>query len=353
MTHNKEITYPAVSYWLLSCCFMVFIMVVIGGITRLTGSGLSIVEWKPLMGAIPPLNESAWLDVFTKYQQSPEFKHVNHDMDLSGFKQIFFWEWFHRLWGRLIGMVYFLPFVYFLHQRQIPRKYMFSFIGFFLLGAAQGLMGWYMVKSGLVDNPAVSQYRLAAHLFLAFLIFGLMLRMALRLGLAPHTKRLRYPPLRLHMIICFVSMTLTILWGAFVAGLDAGLIYNTFPLMAGGLWPSEIWHLSPFWINLFENHATVQFMHRLLAVTTAGILLSYVLRSYAFSKPKRSHWAFVSLAMATCAQVSLGIATLLTQVHTHIAVTHQAVAFILLGCLIWTAGEIRSMDIPYKKDVIK
>lgn len=350
MIYDKKATYPAIAWWLISCCFMVFIMVVIGGITRLTGSGLSMVEWKPLIGAIPPLNEAAWLDVFEKYQQSPEFKHVNHDMDLEGFKQIFFWEWFHRLWGRLIGLVYFIPFVYFLCRKQLPMKYLGQFIGFFILGGLQGLMGWYMVKSGLVDNPAVSQYRLAAHLLLAFLIFGVMLRMALRLGLKPHEKHLRYPPLRLHMLVCFAFVTLTIIWGALVAGLDAGLIYNTFPLMGGGLWPSEIWHLSPFWLNFFENHAMVQFTHRLLAVTTAVAILAYVARSSAFEKPKRCHYAFASLAIAVGLQVLLGIATLLSHVHLHVAVTHQAFAFVLLGCLIWTAGEIRSMDYPQKKD---
>jgi heme A synthase len=226
----------AVAWWLFACCAMVFVTMVVGGVTRLTHSGLSIVEWKPLIGALPPLSHADWLELFAKYQQTPEFIKRNHDMTLDGFQFIFWWEWAHRLSGRLIGVVFFVPYVWFLLRGKLRGALAAKVFGFFILGGLQGAMGWYMVKSGLVDDPRVSQYRLAAHLGLAFLLFGLMFWTGLGMlqarqakvgagDTARTTRRLGNGLVALVFIM--------VLSGALVAGIHAGLAYNTFPLMNG------------------------------------------------------------------------------------------------------------------------
>jgi cytochrome c oxidase assembly protein subunit 15 len=230
----------AVAWWLFACCAMVFVTMVVGGVTRLTHSGLSIVEWKPLIGALPPLSHADWLELFAKYQQTPEFIKRNHDMTLDGFQFIFWWEWAHRLSGRLIGVVFFVPYVWFLLRGKLRGALAAKVFGFFILGGLQGAMGWYMVKSGLVDDPRVSQYRLAAHLGLAFLLFGLMFWTGLGMlqarqakvgagDTARTTRRLGNGLVALVFIM--------VLSGALVAGIHAGLAYNTFPLMNGNFVP--------------------------------------------------------------------------------------------------------------------
>ncbi len=319
--------------WLFFCCFTVFVMIVVGAITRLTESGLSIVEWKPLIGALPPMNEVQWHETFDLYKQSPEFQKKNFWMELSDFKNIFFWEWFHRLLGRMIGVFYALPFLFFIVRGWIPKGYKLKLFGIFLLGGAQGFMGWYMVKSGLVDNPSVSHYRLAAHLSLAFLMDVLMLWVGLtfrkmRRGVSPVPDKVL---LWAGLAVLF-AVVLTIFWGAFTAGLDAGLVYNdSFPKMGGRWIPEEVWFHQPVWLNFFENHAGVQFMHRWLAMGTFCIVVSYCV--YAMRRG-RKEFCFAALGAFVLMQLGLGIFTLLSRVSLPIAVAHQAGAVILLSLLI-------------------
>lgn len=317
----------SIAIWLFVCCGMVMAMTVIGAITRLTESGLSITEWNVIMGALPPLNEAAWMVEFDKYKASPEFETKHYWMVLSDFKQIFFWEWFHRLWGRLIGIVFAVPLIFFWVRKKIPQGLKPHLIALLVLGGAQGYMGWYMVQSGLVDRPSVSHYRLAAHLSLALIIYSYMawLGLALWRG-AQEGKRVA----SIHGGIALAAVAITIVWGAFVAGLDAGLIYNTFPMMGHGIIPPEMWAHSPAWINLFENHASVQFSHRVLAMITGGLVLWYAARGF----QRTQHTVYVYLALWLMLQIGLGISTLLSQVWLPVAVFHQLGAVILLTLMI-------------------
>lgn len=304
---------------------MVFAMMIIGAITRLSEAGLSMVEWRPLIGALPPLNDGEWSRVFELYQQSPEYLKKNGWMELSDFKTIFFWEWFHRLWGRLIGIVFVLPLAFFWIRKMIPPGYRLKLLGMLALGGGQGLMGWYMVKSGLIDIPAVSHYRLAAHLGLAFLIIAGLVWIGLSLSLK--TRRFSNRALHLHVWITLVTIATTMLWGAFTAGLDAGLIYNeTFPKMGGQWVPPDFWKYDTLWANIIENHSAVQFTHRWLAVTTVFMVLSLWLHA---SLKGLSFRALHAAALIALIQLGLGIATLLSGVHLHIAVMHQAGAITL------------------------
>jgi cytochrome c oxidase assembly protein subunit 15 len=242
----------AVAYWLLACAAVVFAVVMVGGITRLTRSGLSIVEWQPLLGALPPLSEVDWQALFAKYKETPEFRQVNFAMTLEGFKTIFWWEYAHRLLGRLAGLVFLIPFLWFLLKKTIRGTLAWKLAGIFFLGALQGAMGWYMVKSGLVDDPRVSQFRLTAHLGLALLIFSCQVWIAFDL-LTGRSGRISIIP---------ILVFLMALSGGMVAGIRAGSAYNTFPLMNGHIVPPEIFMLEPWWRNFGYNMATVQFVHR-------------------------------------------------------------------------------------------
>lgn len=309
--------------WLFACCGLVFAMVVIGAITRLTESGLSIAEWKPLIGALPPLSDAEWNRVFDLYKQTPEFQSKNFWMELHEFKRIFFWEWTHRFLGRLIGLAYALPLLYFWVRKKIPQGYKAKLLVPFILGGLQGVMGWYMVQSGLVDIPAVSHYRLAAHLGLAFLILCVMFWMGLTLIGA---KRKPTKPLFIHGYAAFIFLATTICWGAFTAGLDGGLIYNeTFPKM-GGVWiPQEARQ------SIVETAAGVQFAHRWLAIATLFVILSFWLHGVL------KHEAFPVLHALACIimlQAGLGIATLLSSVNLPLAVLHQAGALTALMLLV-------------------
>ena len=263
-----------VAIWLLVCCALVFAMVVVGGVTRLTDSGLSIVEWKPIVGSIPPLSESDWEEVFEKYNKTPQYKKVNQGMSPDEFKTIFWWEYFHRLLGRVIGLVFFIPFLYFIVRKKIDQPLGLKLAGIFFLGGLQGLMGWYMVKSGLVDNPHVSQYRLTAHLGLAFIIYGAMFHVAMKLLLPIRTLHMDN---KLHSLYRFSQVLiglifLMVLSGGLVAGIRAGQAYNTFPLMNGHFIPPEIFMIEPWYRNFFDNIATVQFDHRLIAWVLAILI---------------------------------------------------------------------------------
>lgn len=312
-----------IAAWLFACCGLVFAMVVIGAITRLTESGLSIAEWKPLMGALPPLNDAEWQRVFEIYQQTPQFQKVNSWMDLAAFKNIFFWEWVHRFLGRLIGLVYALPLLYFWLRGKIPQGYKLKLLIPFILGGMQGAMGWYMVQSGLVDIPTVSHYRLAAHLGLAFLILCVMFWMGLSLIGA---RREKNAALFVHGCVALTFLIITICWGAFTAGLDGGLIYNeTFPKM-GGTWIPPEAHQS-----IIKTPAGVQFAHRWLAIMTLLVVLSFWLRGVL----KRGAFPVLhALGFMIMLQAGLGIATLLSGVNITLAVLHQTGALTALMLLV-------------------
>jgi cytochrome c oxidase assembly protein subunit 15 len=327
-------TNRGVAVWLLVCCALVFAMVVVGGVTRLTHSGLSITEWQPIVGTIPPLSNDDWERAFAKYQATPEYRDVNHGMPIAEFKGIFWWEYFHRLLGRLIGVAFLAPFVVFLLRGRIPAGYGWRFAGMFALGAAQGALGWYMVQSGLVDDPRVSQFRLTAHLGLAFLIFAAMFLAALALLFPAHAA----PPdsegraVRRWARWLAVLVFLQVLSGGLVAGIRAGFAYNTFPLMNGSLVPPEILAMAPAWKNFFYNMATVQFDHRVIAAVVAcvGIALWGRIARSGSVRPRARDAARVML-VALALQWTLGLLTLILVVPVPLAALHQAGALLLFA----------------------
>ena len=332
----------AIGVWLLVCCAMVFVMVVLGGVTRLTHSGLSMVEWKPLTGILPPLTTAEWHEAFAKYRQYPEFQKLNRGMDLAGFKAIFWLEYVHRLWGRAIGVVFAVPFVYFLLRRRIERSLAPKLAVMFVLGGLQGLMGWYMVRSGLVDRPDVSQYRLTVHLGAAFAIYGYMFWVALDL-LLPRPAPLAEPRRSMHRLVLalLAVIVVTVLSGGLVAGTDAGLAYNTFPLMDGRLVPEGLLAMNPPLANAFENVIMVQFNHRVLALATAVLTVVLWLLARRAALPSRARAAHHALLGAAALQLVLGIATLLSAVALPVATVHQAGALVLFTALLWALFEMR------------
>jgi len=331
-----------VAVWLFVCCAMIFAMVVIGGITRLTWSGLSITEWQPVTGIVPPLSAADWQAEFAKYQQTSQYKLLNTGMSLDDFQTIFLWEYVHRLWGRLLGFVYLLPFLYFLVRRQIPRRLAWPLAGIFALGFAQGALGWWMVKSGLADRVEVSQYRLTAHLALALVIYAATLWAAL--GLLFPTRFAVSDGWRRAAEGVLVLVSLTIVAGGFVAGLNAGLTYNTFPLMDGSFVPTGYAQLSPFSRNWFENVAAVQFDHRVLAMTTVVLVIVLWLAGQRGALPSPARQALHALLAIALLQLSLGISTLLLVVPIPLAAAHQAGAVLLLTAAIVFRHRLRRPD---------
>jgi heme a synthase len=320
------------AWWLFACCALVFAIVVVGGITRLTHSGLSIVQWQPVSGVVPPLSDAEWQAEFARYQASPEYRLRNFDMPLAGFKRIFWWEYGHRLLGRVIGVVFLLPFLWFLARRAVSRPIAWRLAGIFALGGLQGALGWFMVKSGLVDDPRVSSVRLAAHLGTAFLIYASMLWLALGLvlGLArrepPH-------PARTHAAVLAAMVFVMVLTGALVAGIHAGSAYNTWPTMNGDFIPPGLWVIDPWWMNFVNNIPLVQLDHRLLAYAIALVawtLAWRVLRAPS-SRMRERRWAW-ALALAVALQITAGIMTLLLHVPLVLAALHQSGAVILFTC---------------------
>jgi len=315
---------------------MLAIMVLLGGLTRLTHSGLSMVEWEPLVGVIPPLSLADWQILFSKYQKTPEYLQVNQGMTLDDFKDIFWLEYLHRLWGRMIGLAFALPFLWMTLRKKINRRLWPGLAGLLFVGGLQGLAGWYMVRSGLVKDPTVSHYRLALHLALAFLLHGWMLWLGLSLlgGAAPSPLLHRSRPLRFGLLGLVLMVSCTVLFGALVAGLHAGLIYNSFPLMEGHLIPDDLWRLG--WLSPFEDIKTVQFTHRCLAVLTVTLALTLwlILR-------RHTPGGKVALPMTLCAlmallQAGLGIATLLMMVPVWLASLHQMGALLLFTFSLWS-----------------
>jgi cytochrome c oxidase assembly protein subunit 15 len=334
------------STWLFLCCALVFLIIIVGAVTRLTESGLSIVEWKPVIGTLPPMNEADWRKEFEAYKQSPEYIKKNFWMTVEDFKKIYFWEWFHRLLGRIIGLAYALPFFYLLAKRQIPQGYTLKFLTLVLLVGFQGAMGWYMVKSGLIDQPSVSHYRLAAHLSLALLLYSLSLWTALSLRTNKKTIN-RQPDKALYYSGWWLLglIGLTILWGAFTAGLDAGLVYSdTFPKMGETWIPAEVTKGQSLAKALLETHAGVQFLHRWLAILSAMSILLYAF--CAISARKRREKAFAALGVMIVLQVALGLSTLFSGVALLPAVLHQAGAIVVLTLLLMILHGLKPQAVP-------
>lgn len=331
-------TPKSVAVWLFACAGMVVAMMIIGAITRLTESGLSMVEWRPLIGAWPPVGEAEWRRVFDLYRQTSEYRLANAGMSLDAFKTIFWWEFIHRLWGRLIGIVFALPFIVFLLLGKLPRRLTPHLVALFLLGGLQGVIGWWMVKSGFVDRTDVSQYRLTVHLGMAFAILGYLLWVALGIAV-PRTSAGPGAPRRLAW--CTLGMvSLTVLAGGLVAGLDAGKTYNSWPLMDGDFVPAGVLDLAPWWLNGFENIATVQFDHRMLAYASAAMIAWLWIAMRRAPVHPRAHRAANALATMAVVQIGLGIATLLLVVLLPLAVLHQAGAAALFSLTLWTVYEL-------------
>jgi cytochrome c oxidase assembly protein subunit 15 len=329
-----------VAIWLLICCALVFAMVVLGGVTRLTGSGLSMVDWRPVTGVLPPLADTDWQQVFEMYQQTPEFQKKNSHMDVDDFKGIFWLEYLHRLLGRTIGIVFLLPFLFFVWKGHIQKREFPKYALMFVLGGMQGVLGWYMVKSGLVDNPHVSHYRLTAHLVAAFLIYAYMFWVALTLLFPPGDANRH--PLYGKTVVLTALITVTVISGGFVAGLKAGKIYNTFPKM-GQYWiPPDFLALEPAWKNFFDNMATVQFDHRVLAIATFMAIVVYWAKLRKSDLPARMRRGVNALLHTAVLQVALGISTLLLVVPVFLAASHQAVAMLLFTVGLYLCHGLRN-----------
>jgi cytochrome c oxidase assembly protein subunit 15 len=330
-----QVAVSQVRLWLYFTAFLVFCMVIVGGATRLTDSGLSITEWRPLLGAIPPLNEADWLAAFEKYKLIPEYQIQNRGMELGDFKFIYWWEWAHRFLGRFIGVAFALPLIYFVLTRRIELRLWPRLLALFVLGGAQGALGWYMVSSGLIDRIDVSQYRLAAHLTLAALIFAAIIWVAKGVGARRH-----YPSSTDDWlaVLLVVLIFLQIAAGGFVAGLDAGQGYATWPKMDGQWIPSGLLHMVPSWKNFFENAMTVQFDHRILAYVILLATLIHAWRSFTLSA--------MILAYAVFVQACLGIMTLLLHVQVEVALVHQAGAMIVLATAVWNLHSALLIQLP-------
>ena len=322
-TLNQNINLK-LSIWLFALCLMIVAMIFIGGVTRLTGSGLSMVEWRPFLGFLPPLTETEWTRVFELYKLSPEFKQINSWMEISDFKFIFFWEYFHRVWGRLIGLFILIPFLYFIVTKKLKNKILFRSSIILCLVCVQGLIGWWMVKSGLNEIATVSQYRLSVHLSMAFIILGISFWTALDL-FEGAPKNLKF-----YDIIPLLFISLTIIAGTFVSGMDAGLVYNTFPYMGESIIPIEYGNLG--FIDPFENPVTAQFHHRLLASITLIIIIIYSIL-YIIRNP--INLRILLLLFAIVCQFIIGIFTLLYSVPIILGAMHQFGGVLLFLSALW------------------
>ena len=330
----------AVGIWLLAVAAIIAGMVTIGGLTRLTGSGLSITQWDPIMGAIPPLTDAQWQHAFDLYKHIPQYTDENSGMTLDGFKAIFWWEWSHRLLGRLLGVIFFVPFVWFAWRGAITRKEIPRMIFLFALGGLQGFVGWWMVQSGLEVRDSVSQYRLAIHLGVAILLLGAILWTAFEY-LRPKPPGQRAMPYARWGVVLVGMIYFQMLLGAIVAGLHAGLLYDTWPSMDGFFVPETIWFFHPWFINFTENSALAQFDHRMMAYAI-GLAATFVW--WAGRRARLTGARAVSGYMVvgfTMLQIILGILTLIAQVPTPLAAAHQATAVALFASALWHAYELR------------
>jgi len=330
----------AVGFWLLSIVAVILAMITVGGLTRITGSGLSITEWDPIMGALPPLTDAAWNEAFAKYQHIPQYIHENSGMSLAGFRDIYWWEWAHRLLGRLLGLLFVIPLAWFAWSGAIRLAEWPRMLLLFALGGLQGFVGWWMVESGLETRVSVSQYRLAIHLGVALVLLIAILWSALEYLRSP-AKQLRAAPFLNWSFAVAGLIFLQMLLGALVAGLHAGLVYNTWPSMDGRVIPQDAFVLSPWWMNLFENAGTVQFDHRVGAYIVSSAVFALWWLESAAKLQGFAHRSANALLNVTLAQLVLGIATLLMQAPEFLAAAHQLLAALLLCTAVWHAFELR------------
>lgn len=321
--YNRQI-----ALWLLFCASVILVMILLGGVTRLTHSGLSMVEWKPLMGVIPPLNDTEWQETFARYQQFPEYQKVNRGMSVDEFKSIFMYEYLHRLLGRLIGIIFLLPFLFFYFTKRIANGLTPKLLLMFVLGGLQGLLGWYMVKSGLVDIPRVSQYRLTAHLGAAVIIYAYILWVAFGL-LSERNSRSQSSSLKRFSYSLSGLIFLMILSGGLMAGTRAGHAYPTFPLMGDSFFPPGLYAMDPAWLSVFEDITTVQFNHRMFAYLLFVLILTFAFKALRSNMSGRFRSGIHCLIGLLLLQITLGISTLLLHVPVLLAVTHQGVAVAL------------------------
>jgi cytochrome c oxidase assembly protein subunit 15 len=320
--HDRQI-----AYWLFFCAAVIFGMILLGGITRLTSSGLSMVDWKPIMGVIPPMTQTDWQEMFLKYQQFPEYQKINVGMSLEDFKPIFMYEYLHRVLGRLIGVIFIVPFLFFYFSRRIKTGLTPKLVIMLIGGGCQGLLGWYMVKSGLVDNPHVSQYRLTAHLGAAVLIYGFILWTAFGLVL---TARAQPVELQRFSIGLSALIYLMILSGGLVAGTHAGNAYSTWPLMGDSFVPAGLYAMTPAWLSAFEDITTIQFNHRMFAYLIVALVVAFAIRAFRFGIVGRLKVGIFCLIGLLGMQVTLGISTLIFYVPIPVAAAHQVGAVALL-----------------------
>ena len=333
MNQNKSVI-----YWLLSGCVLLFIMVTVGGITRLTNSGLSMTDWHLVTDTFPPLTDEKWQAAFEEYKKFPEYQKINihNDFQLSDYKFIYFWEWFHRFIGRIIGLVFIVPFVYFLFKKKLNSETIKKCVVLLGMGAFQGFLGWFMVKSGLIDNPDVSHFRLSLHLTFAFITFAYTLWVAL--DIIYPTKNEVILPLRKMARIALVFLIIQIIYGGFVAGLNAGLIHNHWPLMSDGqlLHESVILEKDSWLLRLTEGKSGVQFVHRTMAYVVVGLILFLYFKSKKFTLSNQQQNGMNLLVIIVFLQFLLGIFTLLFSVPLWLGLTHQIMAFILLATMTYT-----------------
>ncbi len=329
-------THKPIVYWLLTGCLLIFIMVLVGGITRLTHSGLSITNYKLISGTIPPMNDQEWNEAFELYKQYPEYQKLNTHFTLEDFKGIYFWEWLHRVIGRFIGLVFIIPFLFFLVTKKLSVATLKKCLVLLFLGGFQGFLGWYMVKSGLVDRPDVSHYRLAAHLTTAFLTFAYSLWVALDL-IYPNRKKIS-TGIRNLVRFTFIFLILQIIWGAFVAGLDAGWIHNHWPLMSEGKLVHETVYIehNPLMKNFLEGKSGVQFVHRYLAYVVVGFCIAIWYRTKGRNLTLPQKYGVQSILIIVALQFILGVFTLVYAVPLWLGVTHQIGAFFLLAAMTFT-----------------
>ena len=323
-----------IAAWLIACAVTIFGMILLGGITRLTDSGLSMVDWKPIAGIIPPLTQADWQEMFLKYQQFPEYQKTNFDMTLEEFKPIFMYEYLHRMLGRFIGILFVIPFLFFFISKRIRPGLTPKLLLLLSLGASQGLLGWYMVQSGLIDNPHVSQYRLTAHLGLAVFIYGIIFWTVMDLVSLP---KYRLPHLKNFSYAITAMIFLMILSGGLVAGTRAGIPYPTWPLMGDSFIPPGLYNLEPFWLSAFEDMLTIQFNHRIFAyiISISVVIFAFITLRAKLAPPFRI--AIFSFLGILGLQVTLGISTLIFYIPIPVAAAHQVCAVALLSASLYVS----------------
>lgn len=329
--------------WLLTGCLLIFIMVAIGGLTRLTHSGLSMVEWS-LFGSSPPSSDDAWLSLFEKYKQYPEYQKVNFNFGVEEFKRIFWWEYIHRQFGRFIGIVFIVPFLWFWIKGKLNRSLKPKLVLVLIMGGFQGLLGWYMVKSGLKSQPDVSHYRLALHLITAFLTFAYTFWVALGLIYPKTAKKTKIHPLKKYFLLLLPLLIVQIVWGAYVAGLNAGKVYTTWPKM-GNKWIAEgVTAMQPWWQNFVEGIAGVQFVHRYLAYLVVGLVILIGVKAQKFDLSASQRKGINGLLLVVSIQFLLGVFTLLYAVPLSLGLLHQLGAFLLLGAAVFGLHRFKKLE---------